>query len=163
MQRFFQCDINVFFPGILRYIVGAFLCSQIVWYPEDPGYLIFKWMQAHVATITFVCVFLIAIADALRMFAKIADGMEKVQMSVPKMYSDKNELIELPKQFTELERQMNQVRLQNYTNAQAAKEANQRKNDMIMYMAHDLKTPLTSVIGFRRFILLMVIIVRLPL
>ena len=98
------------------YIVGAFLCSQIVWYPEDPGYLIFKWMQAHVATITFVCVFLIAIADALRMFAKIADGMEKVQMSVPKMYSDKNELIELPKQFTELERQMNQVRLQNYTN-----------------------------------------------
>ena len=74
--------------------------------------------------------------------------MEKVQMSVPKMYSDKNELIELPKQFTELERQMNQVRLQNYTNAQAAKEANQRKNDMIMYMAHDLKTPLTSVIGY---------------
>ena len=130
------------------YIVGAFLCSQIVWYPEDPGYLIFKWMQAHVATITFVCVFLIAIADALRMFAKIADGMEKVQMSVPKMYSDKNELIELPKQFTELERQMNQVRLQNYTHAQAAKEANQRKNDMIMYMAHDLKTPLTSVIGY---------------
>ena len=43
---------------------------------------------------------------------------------------------------------MNQVRLQNYTNAQAAKEANQRKNDMIMYMAHDLKTPLTSVIGY---------------
>ena len=75
------------------YIVGAFLCSQIVWYPEDPGYLIFKWMQAHVVTITFVCVFLIAIADALRMFAKIADGMEKVQMSVPKMYSDKNDLI----------------------------------------------------------------------
>lgn len=130
------------------YIVGAFLCSQIVWYSEDPEYLIFKWMQAHVVTITLVCVFLIAIADALRMFAKIADGMEKVQMSVPKMYSDKNELIELPKQFTELERQMNQVRLQNYTNAQAAKEANQRKNDMIMYMAHDLKTPLTSVIGY---------------
>ena len=65
-----------------------------------------------------------------------------------KMYSDKNELIELPKQFTELERQMNQVRLQNYTNAQEAKEANQRKNDMIMYMAHDLKTPLTSIINY---------------
>ena len=48
------------------YIVGAFLHSQIVWYPEDPGYLIFKWMQAHVVTITFVCVFLIAIADALK-------------------------------------------------------------------------------------------------
>lgn len=29
-----------------------------------------------------------------------------------------------------------------------ADSVNQRKNDMIMYMAHDLKTPLTSVIGY---------------
>ena len=43
---------------------------------------------------------------------------------------------------------MNQVRIQNAANIQSAREANQRKNDMIMYMAHDLKTPLTSVIGY---------------
>lgn len=30
----------------------------------------------------------------------------------------------------------------------AAKEAEQRKNDLIVYLAHDLKTPLTSVIGY---------------
>ena len=89
--------------------VHLYPCGRVYRYPGSSGYhTIFKWMQAHVVTITFVCVFLIAIADALRMFAKIADGMEKVQMSVSKMYSDKNELIELPKQFTELERQMNQ-------------------------------------------------------
>jgi two-component system sensor histidine kinase VanS len=29
-----------------------------------------------------------------------------------------------------------------------AKDAEQRKNDMIVYLAHDLKTPLTSVIGY---------------
>lgn len=29
-----------------------------------------------------------------------------------------------------------------------AKEAEQRKNDLIVYLAHDLKTPLTSVIGY---------------
>jgi two-component system sensor histidine kinase VanS len=33
-------------------------------------------------------------------------------------------------------------------NARAAKEAEQRKNDLIVYLAHDLKTPLTSVIGY---------------
>ncbi len=33
-------------------------------------------------------------------------------------------------------------------NALAAKEAEQRKNDLIVYLAHDLKTPLTSVIGY---------------
>lgn len=31
---------------------------------------------------------------------------------------------------------------------QRAKEAEQRKNDLIVYLAHDLKTPLTSVIGY---------------
>lgn len=130
------------------YAGGWVLCSKVVWYPDDSWYLILKWMQKHVMFITFACVCFIAVGDALRMFGQIADGMEQVQNSVEKMYSDKNELIRLPKQFTELERQMNEVRLQNYTNAQAAKEANQRKNDMIMYMAHDLKTPLTSVIGY---------------
>ncbi len=29
-----------------------------------------------------------------------------------------------------------------------AKEAEQRKNDLVVYLAHDLKTPLTSVIGY---------------
>ena len=28
------------------------------------------------------------------------------------------------------------------------KENEQRKNDLIMYLAHDLKTPLSSVIGY---------------
>lgn len=32
--------------------------------------------------------------------------------------------------------------------AQEAKEAEQRKNDLLVYLAHDLKTPLTSVIGY---------------
>ena len=33
-------------------------------------------------------------------------------------------------------------------NEMAAKEAEQKKNDLIVYLAHDLKTPLTSVIGY---------------
>lgn len=33
-------------------------------------------------------------------------------------------------------------------NMRAAKEAEQRKNDLIVYLAHDLKTPLTSIIGY---------------
>jgi len=33
-------------------------------------------------------------------------------------------------------------------NAAAAREAEQRKNDLVVYLAHDLKTPLTSIIGY---------------
>ena len=33
-------------------------------------------------------------------------------------------------------------------NQRAAREAEQRKNDLVTYLAHDLKTPITSVIGY---------------
>ncbi len=44
--------------------------------------------------------------------------------------------------------ELNLVREQALRNAAAAKEAEQRKNDLVVYLAHDLKTPLTSVIGY---------------
>ena len=43
---------------------------------------------------------------------------------------------------------LNRLRESSNQNALAAKEAEQRKNDLIVYLAHDLKTPLTSVIGY---------------
>ena len=43
---------------------------------------------------------------------------------------------------------MNLVREQALRNEMAVKEAEQKKNDLIVYLAHDLKTPLTSVIGY---------------
>lgn len=44
--------------------------------------------------------------------------------------------------------ELNLVREQALRSAMAAREAEQRKNDLIVYLAHDLKTPLTSVIGY---------------
>ncbi len=43
---------------------------------------------------------------------------------------------------------MNSIRLDLISSQNEAKEAMQKKNDLIMYMAHDLKTPLTSIIGY---------------
>ena len=44
--------------------------------------------------------------------------------------------------------ELNLVRERTLRDAAAAREAEQRKNDLIVYLAHDLKTPLTSVIGY---------------
>lgn len=56
--------------------------------------------------------------------------------------------IRLPAALRDMENSLNQVRIQALKNAVTAKEAVQRKNDLIVYLAHDLKTPLTSVIGY---------------
>ena len=43
---------------------------------------------------------------------------------------------------------LNKIKYEYALSKKIAKEAEQKKNDLIMYMAHDLKTPLTSVIGY---------------
>ena len=43
---------------------------------------------------------------------------------------------------------LNRLRESSNQNALAAKEAEQRKNDLIVYLAHDLKTPITTISGY---------------
>ncbi len=54
----------------------------------------------------------------------------------------------LPAALAPAEAQLRLARQQVQRSAAAAREAEQRKNDLIVYLAHDLKTPLTSVIGY---------------
>lgn len=56
--------------------------------------------------------------------------------------------IRMPAALRSVEDQMNLAKQRSLRNAAAAREAEQRKNDLIVYLAHDLKTPLTSVIGY---------------
>lgn len=56
--------------------------------------------------------------------------------------------IQLSSGLQDIQDNLNLVREQALRNAMLAKEAEQRKNDLVIYLAHDLKTPLTSIIGY---------------
>lgn len=53
-----------------------------------------------------------------------------------------------PDTYKELAVQMMAIKTNRMQNEQRLREEAQRKNDLITYLAHDLKTPLTSVIGY---------------
>lgn len=53
-----------------------------------------------------------------------------------------------PEEYAELSLQMAQIKATMQRHEQTMKEETGRKNDLITYLAHDLKTPLTSVIGY---------------
>ncbi len=52
------------------------------------------------------------------------------------------------KEYAEVFAQMSEIRSMMQQHEQILKEEAARKNDMITYLAHDLKTPLTSVLGY---------------
>ncbi|MDO5521020.1 MAG: HAMP domain-containing sensor histidine kinase [bacterium] len=57
-------------------------------------------------------------------------------------------LLELDDEFKDIEVGFNELKLENMRNEQLAQLEVQRKNDLIAYLAHDIKTPLSSVIGY---------------
>lgn len=59
-----------------------------------------------------------------------------------------NYLISLPYELKEIEDQMNQIKRESLQNKKAIKQAEQQRNDLLLYLAHDLKTPLTSIVGY---------------
>lgn len=66
-----------------------------------------------------------------------------------KQLVDKNvDFIELPPELEEIQKSLNHLKRESEKNERLAKENEQRKNDLVVYLAHDLKTPLTSMIGY---------------
>jgi len=74
--------------------------------------------------------------------------LDKVIHATKNIYAMDDHIIELPEELHDVEKDMNQIKTDFKRNQQLAKEAEQRKNDLVVYLAHDLKTPLTSVIGY---------------
>ena len=56
--------------------------------------------------------------------------------------------IYLPPEMKETEQKLNSVKTELERRAQETQIAEQRKNDLVMYLAHDIRTPLTSIIDY---------------
>lgn len=72
----------------------------------------------------------------------------KTYKSLDAISKESAEFMSFPKSYSDIEIKLRDMRLDVIGNRQAATEAENKKNDIVMYLAHDLKTPLTSVIGY---------------
>ncbi len=72
----------------------------------------------------------------------------KTYQSLDALNNENAEFISFPKNYSDIEIKLRDIRLNVIGSKQAATEAESKKNDLVMYLAHDLKTPLTSVIGY---------------
>lgn len=83
-----------------------------------------------------------------RLVRRAASYIDEVQEAAHQVASANDDLITLSPELAEIAADLNQLKQESLANARAAKEAESRKSDLIMYLAHDLKTPLASVIGY---------------
>lgn len=133
---------------LLLLLFGWQTASRMTWYETQPLYWILRWVRDNILLVAgsvLLCAWAVMsyyfIARPLRYLDEIIAASEKLA-------SPTTAPILLPDAMKYVQDELNQVREQALHNARMAKEAEQRKNDLIVYLAHDLKTPLTSVIGY---------------
>ena len=83
-----------------------------------------------------------------RLLKKVVSYVYELQAATVKMFDKNTDYIELSPELSEIAVKINALKQEAEQNARLAKENEQRKNDLIMYLAHDLKTPLSSVMGY---------------
>jgi two-component system sensor histidine kinase VanS len=130
------------------FLLARSFLGNFIWYDRDFLYRILNLIDDNNIEFFIIILGTGYLAIFLYYWIKTLGYLENIIKATQVMYTTKDELIELPSELKEVEYQMNQIKLDIGKNERAAKEAEQRKNDLVVYLAHDLKTPLTSVIGY---------------
>ena len=132
---------------------GLFLCmfmsTFVVWYSWNPVYQILNFFKENVLIFMGAFTLIGTIWIFLHYWKKNMHYLEQM-IEASQILVDHREdtQIFLPEDLNQVERVMNAMKVEILKSERSAKESEQRKNDLIVYLAHDLKTPLTSVIGY---------------
>nr|WP_205603202.1 vancomycin resistance histidine kinase VanS [Heyndrickxia ginsengihumi] len=82
------------------------------------------------------------------MLSKFAKYFDEINAGIDVLIQNEDKQIELSAEMDFMEHKLNTLKQTLEKREQDAKLAEQRKNDVVMYLAHDIKTPLTSIIGY---------------
>ena len=150
-------------------LAGAFLVDVVLEGAlGDPVYRLFVWVagalfgqspekadllyQTHVranrplVAAGAVCVLLlIAFYVAMGRFTR---WLDRLRAATRGLLSDGGAAAGLPKELRPIQEDLDAIRRQLTAREEAARESEQRRRDLVAFLAHDLKTPLTSVVGY---------------
>ena len=127
--------------------LGFIICASITWQPS-PLHDILNWVRDYIVLVCIVTVLAGWVVISFYFISKPIKQLDVVANAAEQLSRPSEEPIQLPDSLEDISIQLNLAREQALRDARAAREAEQRKNDLIVYLAHDLKTPLTSVIGY---------------
>lgn len=141
--------LGAFFLFLYFAVIAAdIVLSRRTWYDYEPLWPLLHWLQENIMLFFLVIVVagwlvitIVFMLRALYYLRQVVEASEKLAMQ------DETPL-HLSSALKKIQDELNQVQEQSRENRELAKDAERRKNDLIVYLAHDLKTPLTSVIGY---------------
>lgn len=137
---------SILYIGFL-FLLFFFGYSVIRWRP-GPFYEIANWIRNFMSILAPLGWIVVALGIVFASWRQLAGYIDEIAEAAKQLIEPDDHLIELSDALREVEDQLNTIKQVARRNERTAKDAEARKNDMVVNLAHDIRTPLSSVIGY---------------
>ena len=147
-QRFIFFYLLYLAAGSVIVILAYLYYQSRIWYGYETFYQIIHLAERFWAFLLPVYAGGGALGLGCYYLKKSCGYLDELVTASENLFLGKEQDPPLSEELRPMEVYLDSVRMQIQNSQRAAREAEQRKNDLVVYLAHDLKTPLTSVIGY---------------
>ncbi|WP_211231976.1 vancomycin resistance histidine kinase VanS [Tuberibacillus calidus] len=105
-------------------------------------------VRKNINVITFFVIMIFLVILLNFSISRLTKYFDELIIGMDQLVEESGDEINLSPELDFMEKKLNQIKNNLEKQKRAAREAEQRKNDLVVYLSHDLKTPLTSVIGY---------------
>lgn len=132
--------------------IGNVITRSIVWLtdlPWDEARMVyFKYVGSNIDTLMIIATIIFFVILFRFSLIRFTEYFTEIIVGVDQLAEESKYRIAMSPELGFMEEKLNQVKDKLERREKEAQEAEQRKNDLVVYLAHDIKTPLTSVIGY---------------
>ena len=132
----------------IYFVLALFFENSISVFVANLNYEVYSWIVHNRDIVLYVYIVVVLLVITYRFISKYIDDINQVYNSLDLILKEDNTTIKLPDNVNQFAEKLNDIKYNYIASKNSERDASQKKNDLIMYMAHDLKTPLTSVIGY---------------
>ena len=139
---------GLFFEGRLAGSIIGFM-EQFIFHDRDAALRAYQYVFRNnmdmIFLIAITIVFLLAFSFSLKNFTKY---FSEINSGINSLVEEDHGEVVLSPELSATAKKIKQIKQALREREMAAQQAEQRKNDLVIYLAHDIRTPLTSVIGY---------------
>lgn len=139
---------SLFLRGHIANAFVGFL-DNFVYHDYDQALNVYSMYIRNYMSLFFIVLSLILFAIILRFYLNgFSKYFKEINRGIDALIEENTGDIVLSSELTVTEKKINHIKHTLEQRKLVTELAEQRKNDLVVYLAHDLKTPLTSVIGY---------------
>lgn len=154
-KMWINSGIGAFIWSALFFLVYFYLRATAyhVRYPDEQKLAYYRFMDQHLLSGWILGMIIIVLLIRLIISHRVIKSFDLTLDFMKEIWKKPEERVPIPPDMDEVYNLLEFFQNQLHETTKAIKQEQQRKNDLVVYLAHDLKTPLTSIQGYLDIIL----------